>query len=357
MGGAVEKIWFDLGRAFAKRGHEVTHISREHPALSENEFIDGVQHVRVSGFETPQSMVRLKWRDLMYSLRVLSVLPPSDILVTNTFWLPLLASESRHGKIYVHVQRHPQGQMCLYRKAARLQTVSTHTGQAIRHQAPSLAGRVTVIPNFVANVIESRVSLKREKQILYVGRVHPEKGLHLLIKAFSALIAQGFDDWRLCVVGPWELKHGGGGAEYRDQLKAQAGDSSKFINWVGPVFNPDQLNGYYKASSLFVYPSLADKGESCPLAPLEAMSQGCPVVVSSLGCFSDYVTAGVNGWVFDHRSAHPQTELARTLAAIMRDDAALRAASENAVCTARKYTLSAVSEKYLLDFERVAGCR
>jgi glycosyltransferase involved in cell wall biosynthesis len=353
MGGAVEKIWFSLGKAFVQRGHEVTHVSRAYPALSESEFIDGVKHVRVKGSDTPRSLVRLKWRDLKYSLRVLKVLPQADILVTNTFWLPVLANESRHGKIYVHVARYPKRQMRLYRGAARLQAVSTHVGQAIRLQTPSLANRVTVIPNFVGDVLASPVALKRQKQILYVGRVHPEKGVHLLVEAFAKLISLGFEDWRLCIVGPWELKHGGGGAEYYEQLTALSGETSRFVDWVGCVFNPEQLNAYYRESSLFVYPSLADKGEASPLAPLEAMSQGCPVVVSSIGCFSDFVSPGRNGWLFDHRGADPVSELANALAKVIDDESGLKAASENAIRTAKDFTLSAVSEKYLADFEEV----
>jgi glycosyltransferase involved in cell wall biosynthesis len=356
MGGAVEKIWFELGRAFARRGHKVTHISRTYPALPDNECIDGVQHVRVRGSDTPHSMVRLKWRDLMYSIRVLGALPPSDILVTNTFWLPMLASGSRHGKIYVHVARYPKGQMRFYGRAARLQTVSNHIGKAIRVQTPSMADRVTVIPNFITNIVDSRILTCRKKQILYVGRVHPEKGLHLLIDAFTRLISRGFDEWQLCIVGPWELKQGGGGIEYHQRLIAQSGEGSRFINWVGPVFSEDQLNDYYRESSLFVYPSLAGKGEAFPLAPLEAMSQGCPPVVSSLECFADFIKPGHNGWMFDHQSIDPALELKRTLALAMDNEIEIRSASGNAIHTAEHYSLSAVTEQYLADFERVTRC-
>jgi glycosyltransferase involved in cell wall biosynthesis len=356
MGGAVEKIWFALGKSFAKHGHEVTHISRAYPALSETEVADGVKHIRVAGSDTPRSLLKLKMLDLKYSLRVLHVLPKSDILVTNTFWLPLLASEKRHGKIYVHVARYPKRQMRFYRRASRLQAVSTHVGQAIQSQSPSVANRVAVIPNFVGDVVERSASYKRQKTILYVGRVHPEKGLHVLIDAFSRLISLGFEDWRLCIVGPWELKHGGGGAEYYETLTAQAGQYSKYIDWTGWVFNPDQLNEYYRQSSLFVYPSLADKGEASPLAPLEAMSQGCPVVVSSIGCFSDFLSVGQNGWSFDHRCADPASSLTQVLARAISNEEALRVVSENAVRPAREYTLAAISDRYLADFKYLSGC-
>src|SRR5271165_790100 len=118
-GGAVEKIWFALGREFAARGHQVTHISQKDPTLPDGEILDGVKHVRIPGFDTPRSMLRLKWRDLIYSRRALRVLPESDVIVTNTFWMPIIAPQLKRGKIYVHIARYPKGQMKFYQRAAR----------------------------------------------------------------------------------------------------------------------------------------------------------------------------------------------------------------------------------------------
>ena len=98
LGGAVEKVWFALGREFAAAGHEVTHISRRYGDLSHQETLDGVRHIRIAGYDTPRSLVVLKLMDLLYSRRVLRHLPPADMLVTNTFWLPVLAREATHGK-------------------------------------------------------------------------------------------------------------------------------------------------------------------------------------------------------------------------------------------------------------------
>src|SRR5690349_23567907 len=113
MGGAVEKVWFALGREFARRGHEVVQISRKHPSLSATETIDGVRHIRLRGFDQPRSIVWLKFLDLVYSWRVRRVLPAADLLVTNTFWLPILERTPKHGLLYVHVARQPKGQMNL----------------------------------------------------------------------------------------------------------------------------------------------------------------------------------------------------------------------------------------------------
>ena len=91
-GGAVEKLWFQLGKEFSKLGHHVIHISRSFPGLPEDEFIDGVHHIRIKGYDTPSGRLYLKALDFLYSRRAFDKLPPSDILVTNTFWMPIFAS-------------------------------------------------------------------------------------------------------------------------------------------------------------------------------------------------------------------------------------------------------------------------
>jgi hypothetical protein len=123
LGGAVEKVWFNLGKEFARHGHQVVHVSRAFKDLPRREAIEGVRHERVSGFASPATFASRTLFDLWYGLRVMPILPPADILVTNTFWLPALERRKSRGKLYVHVARYPKGQMKLYRRGI-LQTVS-----------------------------------------------------------------------------------------------------------------------------------------------------------------------------------------------------------------------------------------
>ncbi len=61
LGGAVEKIWLALGQEFARRGHEVTHVSRAYPGLPARETDRRALSIVVcGGFEAPGSMLKLK---------------------------------------------------------------------------------------------------------------------------------------------------------------------------------------------------------------------------------------------------------------------------------------------------------
>ncbi len=363
LGGAVEKVWLELGKYFVKKGHEVTHISRQFGELPLEEYQDGVSHVRVAGYNAPKSIVLLKWLDLAYSRRVTRWLPCGDILVSNTFWLPVLIRNENFGRLYVHVARYPKRQLWFYRHADRLQTVSGAVAGAMASQVPSLSDKIKVIPNPVSlkPLKEMKIIGDAAKfNLLYVGRLHPEKGLHLIFEALSLMAALEVSKIRLTMVGPWEAAHGGGGEPYLRRLKQLSANCDCRIEWVGPVFNADELDSYYRKADLFLYPSLAEKGESPSLAekgesfglaPLEAMAHGCPALVSALGCFEDFIEDGKNGFVFNHRLPSPRESLAVRLKEILTQPELLATAGINAHNTAKNFSIEKVACAYLEDFQ------
>jgi glycosyltransferase involved in cell wall biosynthesis len=350
MGGAVEKAWFSLGKEFARRGHEVVQISRALPDLPEIEVIDGVTHRRIRGYDTPASLVRLKFLDLLYSIRVFFVLPKADIIVTNTFWLPILLRNSHRGKIYVHVARFPKGQMRFYKHVDRLQTVSTSVAEAIRREVPTMKNKISVVPYPLPGAMLAKSPKSpgdRAKLLLYVGRIHPEKGVHLLIEALGVLA----EDWKAAIVGPADTRLGGGGNDYFAKLKGAAEKLRCEVSWPGPIFDEVALAEQFRSARLFIYASLAERGETFGLAPLEAMANGCPVLVSNLACFRDFVRPNETGFVFDHRATSPVTALAQKLAEVLADDANLASVATAGLRESKSFAVENVGGKYLSDFQ------
>lgn len=362
LGGAIEKVWHRLAVEFARRGHAVTHISRQYVDLPPDEVVDRVHHLRIRSHDAPRSKILSHLLDLRYGLRVLPVLPDADILVTHSNWLPAMVRAPRYGALYVHLGRYPKRQTrVLYRHAARLQTTSDAVSRAIVAQDPKSEAKVRVIPYPVTNVAEhidvQRSWDERQKAILFVGRVHPEKGLELLVAAFRLLVRSGIHDWRLLIVGPWEVKLGGGGQEFYQALLRESHDVADKIDWMGPIFNADALSVYYKRARLFVYPSLAERGESFGLAPLEAMACGCPALVSALDCFKDFVQDGVSGFAFDHRSTAPVQALAGRLKEILMNQQDLVSTAVRAYAVAKTFRLARVADLFIEDFASLLGPR
>jgi glycosyltransferase involved in cell wall biosynthesis len=352
-GGAVEKIWFALGQEFARRGHEVAQISRAIPEFHCEEILSGVKHLRVRGFAAPRSLFWLKILDLIYSLKVMSILPEADIVVSNTFWLPILLRNSKRGKMYVHVARYPKGQMRFYARAARLQAPSQVVAQAIAEEAPLLKDKIAVIAYPAPRSLMDRAPLpidEREKIILFVGRVHPEKGVHLLVDAFANMPRELSSEWKLSILGPAEEEFGGGGERYLIELKRVAAKAGGKVFFPGPIFNLAALEQSFRAARLFVYPSLAERGESFGLAPLEAMTHACAVIVSNLNCFNDFIREGETGFVFNHRSNNPAQALRDKIEKVIVDPMLLASVSEAGYRKSADYSLDHVADQFLHDF-------
>jgi glycosyltransferase involved in cell wall biosynthesis len=286
LGGAVEKLWYRLAKELNSEHIEVTLISKKHQNFADLEEVDGMLIKRVKGYTSTNF---IPWRlclDFMYSIRAVWSARKSDITITNTFWSPVLAKLFTKSKVWVSVHRYPKHQMFLYKYADAIQPVSHSVKQAILKQYPALSSKTQVIPNYVKRPKLAIKMNDKKKQMLFVGRLHPEKGVGLLIRAFVSAELQG---WQLVIIGPHEIEAGGGGVEYLLELQRLAEGNSQ-IRFIGAIYDEDNLNRYYRESAVFTYPSLAEKGEAFGLAPLEAMSYGCQVIVSKLTCFNDFCT-------------------------------------------------------------------
>lgn len=353
LGGAVEKVWYGLGREFARQGHSVTHFSRRHPRLPVEETMERVRHIRISGFAQPRSLALLKLKDLAYTLAVRRCLPPADVIISNTFWLPLVLRSAHLGRVVVHVARFPRGQMRYYRHAACLQAVSRPVADAIRAElGAGCRTRVCTVPNPVAQRAPAMPPvLDRSPTVLYTGRIHPEKGLDLLVSAWRRAMPH-VPGWRLRLVGPWRVEQGGGGAAYLARLRTEAGADP--VDFVEPVFDAHALKREYSTASIFVYPSLA-LGESFGLAPLEAMAFGTPPIVSELACFQDFVEPGTNGLVFDHGDGNAVGLLAERIVHLATEHEARATMGAAAWRTSARFTEQAVADSYLAEFAHLGA--
>ncbi len=349
LGGAVEKMWFALGKDFVRQGHEVVQVSRSYADLPDEEWIDGVLHKRVAGYDTPASGITLKWLDFLYTLRARHAVPAdSDVVVTNTFWAPLLLPAALRRRCIPDVARMPKGQMKLYGAAARLRANSTPVADAIRQELPAAQHpRVIMVPNPLPFQAPPTLDLAAKQPVLlYTGRIHPEKGLDLLIKAFRQLPAA----WKLQLVGPYETGAGGGGPAYLEELKQLAGPAN--VEFTGPVYDMAALNQYYAEAAVFVYPSVAEQGETFGLAPLEAMAWGCTPIVSNLACFHDFIRHEHNGLIFDHRDARAVELLAEAIARVQTDASLRMALAQRALEVRQTHSIAVIAAQFLAEFAR-----
>ena len=140
------------------------------------------------------------------------------------------------------------------------------------------------------NAFNSRLQLRASKEsprFLYVGRLSKEKGIHILLKAFSNA-KKALPLSKLILIGEGDLK---------SELKKNADDLSISgdVEFLGSKSEEDLYNEYSKATCL-VLPS---NSEPWGLVVNEALSYGCPVIASSnCGCVPELVENHDHGLVF-----------------------------------------------------------
>ncbi|MBZ5552569.1 MAG: glycosyltransferase family 4 protein [Acidobacteriia bacterium] len=128
-----------------------------------------------------------------------------------------------------------------------------------------------------------------------VANFDPRKGHHLFIEA-AALVLQRIPQAHFVLVGNVHFK---GGADYFDRVQRLVVKKGlmKTIHFLG--FRPD-LPDVLASLDVVVQPSLTEAG---PLAPLEAMAMGRPVVATDVGGNSEEVIDGQTGIVVAAGSA------------------------------------------------------
>lgn len=341
--GAVEWVWYLIGKELARRGHSVTILARGAEVYADDTKTPNLRIIRSGGARQTNRLSLDLISDFLYSARQAMRLPRADATITNTFWLPpLLRVVRRSGQIVVSVNRFPKRQMFLYRHCQVLAACSTSIAEAIIQQSPSLEAIVRIIPNVIDSETFVPPAKVRDysglKRILFFGRLHPEKGLDLLIKAFRQA-SERRDDLRLTIMGPWETSRGGGGEGYFQELRALA--QGLAVEFRDPVSSRTALRDVCYESHFFCYPSKAAKGEALPVAPLEAMATGLVPIVSSLECFRDYVNERT-GVVFDHLD-HGEENLATAVGSLCADEVRVREMSKAAAEKAATFSPQAVA--------------
>jgi glycosyltransferase involved in cell wall biosynthesis len=162
--------------------------------------------------------------------------------------------------------------------------------------------------------------------------------------------------WRLRIAGPAGIAQGGGGEAWAGALRSRAASAlGGRIEWLPPEFDAARLALLYGGMDVFCYPSLAQKGETFGVAVAEAMAARCAAVVSKLACFSDLVTDGETGLVFDHAAADAERLLADCLGRLLADAGGRRALALRGQARARKFDFAEVSRVVLEDLSLLTG--
>jgi glycosyltransferase involved in cell wall biosynthesis len=178
------------------------------------------------------------------------------------------------------------GQRAVLRAAACFHATADAEADDIRRVG--FSAPVAVIPSGIdvpaAKPVESDSG--RFRRALFLGRIHPVKGIDVLVHAWRAV--QDFaPDWELHVAGPDD---GGYLAELRSLVVSLGLER---VTFAGPVYGEDKSDAYRRAD-LFILPS---RSENFGVTVAEALAHGVPVVVTRAAPWSGLEAHGCGWWV------------------------------------------------------------
>ncbi len=273
-----------------------------------------------------------------------------DVVHLHNFsqFVPILRALNPDLRIVINMQCEWLATLCRSAIERRLRSVDLIVGcsefivDGPRKRFPKLADRCHVLDNgFDPGLFPKAPHDSLEKPpapaagptLLYVGRLSPEKGIHVLIDAFPE-IARAHPGTRLQLIGghssaPTEYlidlsddpmvlgltRFYEGDKGYVKMLKERVPKALESqVDFIEKLPQAELLERYQRAD-LFIFPSACNEAFGMP--PVEAMACGVPVVASRIGGLPEVVTDGETGLLVE---PHDPEHLARTVCDLLGDE-------------------------------------
>lgn len=342
-GGGSEETILNISKCLSKTGHNVTILDRKYsPADPDVEYINGVKIVRLMarrfnlsflaklpGFSELSFDIKLALNQIIFARQVKKYLAKADfdvihVNVSITGLILATMGPNLRNRLFYLSQTPRRGKKSLkpWDKVAialenRLVKRTRKTivqnelvrGELITKAKVKPEDIVLVTtgtdtnkfnPNLYEGDVRQRYELEGKVAILFVGRIHADKGVEYLVKAANIVVNDfGYENARFVLVGPTEEfgSRESRRSPYLDKVKRLIEDYRLQQNMKLTGAIPlDDLSKLYAACDIFVLPSLT---EAMPTAPLEAMASGKPVIGTRVGGIPTEVKDGQSGFLID----------------------------------------------------------
>jgi glycosyltransferase involved in cell wall biosynthesis len=220
--------------------------------------------------------------------------------------------------------------------------ITRYTQEAVKRDNP----RTWLLPNAVDEsffAVNSRPAVNAPPLIICVGLVCPRKNQNRFIQALDRVADK--HRFRLLFLGKTAPGH-----EYDDEFLRLV----KARSWCeyGGFADRDRLRVVFKSASLLALPSLED---NCPMAVLEAMAAGVPVIGAKVGGVPDLIEEAITGLFCDPTD---NASMAAAVEQVLTDPTGTKARAKTAYTSAQqRFHPRVIAQKHVEIYREVLSTR
>jgi len=203
---------------------------------------------------------------------------------------------------------------------------------------------------------EVREKLLGGKDILIVNvaRIHPDKNQLAALRALRCIVSER-RDVKMVFIGPTSggfTAKEGSDWYYRVLLRYIEKHSLKpYVEFLGEIPTKREVASILASSDIYIHPS---KVEAAPLAVLEAMASGLPIVAFNLPFYRGYLFNNVNALL---TQLDDSREFCKSLLMLINDDNLRKRLTYNALkCSQELFSWDFIVQKYYLPtYQKLTG--
>ncbi|KRR16785.1 hypothetical protein CQ14_14445 [Bradyrhizobium lablabi] len=164
----------------------------------------------------------------------------------------------------------------MFRKSHRIVVLGNHWQRMVSDRVPDCSGKIVIVPNATRKATSKNPGIISEAaNVLFLGRLGPEKGVPQLVSALASLSAK--PGWRATLAGDGAVKDTRAAVE-----RAGLGDRISVPGWVDSA----KVEALLHDANILVLPSLS---ENLPMSVIEALAHGAAVICTPVGALPDII--------------------------------------------------------------------
>lgn len=245
----------------------------------------------------------LRWFSLIKEFRIFLKNEKPDIVHINGIWSPQnwgfqkVAQElgikvilSPHGMLEPWILKHnplkKKIALLLFQKNAIKKADHIHATALMEKDSIRKLGfknPITIVPNGIdLTEIKSTKSSYGSKKMIFLSRIHPKKGIELLLEA-----------WRTIDTKDWSLEIAGNGDEDYIQSLIQSANDLDNVHFVGAKYGENKWD-FLRSADVMVLPT---HSENFGIVVAEALAVGLPVITTTGTPWEDLEKYHCGWWI------------------------------------------------------------